>query len=519
MHKLPVFLFFFASIFFVVTMTSAKEQDQRPEYLPPVVNFEKDANGFYINKSDAFYLRYMWQSFVALSWSNVPNKTGQYKYRDNPDRNNKIPASKSPLVWETYPQPQEVFLLPDKWDNYPDWENIPDLPVGMTVQQIKKLCSGFQINKDIVLYDINQPNISIRIGAVAPLIDQYGRYVRYQVTMNRSYFDYVAKNQYYDASVQKTAVNISQQAQYQGSQQKPKGAFNPIPFDQGKTPGMIETKAAWRVLDPRFDVPSRYYTRPAYVLSPDKTECEMAPAGAGLVALHIHRITRLSHVASTFEQVDNINILDPNTPDNIHPSFNPGHRNLTQQNIWPPYGNRGFLGPLPPVISAMDKLPPRQLRQANNISRATAIPPSVRAINRVFQDKYKNSVLRYYQMINVQHVRSECKMKLTQDFSKPMQWLPVTCPQPNGNRLINAALESYTQLVNPFTNQPYNYSCQDCHAHARPCGFTGEIKNELTFKPEFMVMSYLLSKANFPNQLKAVAGYSCNNPATQPFIK
>ena len=501
-------LFTFLLIVFDVDAQIIKNQ---PEYLPPVVNFEKDNNGFFFNKSDAFYLRYMWKSFVALNW---PNKSGQ---RDNPDSKNLIPASRAPLVWETYPQPQEVFLLPKYWDDYPDWKNIPDLPVGMSVDQVKILCKGFNPNKHIVLYDINQPNTSIRVGPVAPLIDQNGRYVRYQVTMNRTYFDYVAKNKYYDAELQIASVQTSQNAQYQGASQKPIGAFNPLPFDQNNTPGMIETKAAWRILDEKSDDPSRYYTRPGYILNPDKTQCYLAPAGVGLVALHIHRITRLSHVASTFEQVDNVAILDSNTPENIHPSFNPGIKNITQENIWPPYGNRGFNGPLPTVITAKNTLAPRKQRQANNISRATEIPTNVREINHEFQNKYKDSVLKFYQMINVQHVRSECKMKLTNDFSQPMQWQPDTCPQPNGNRLINAALESYTQLVDPYTNRPYNYSCQGCHSHARPCGFEGELKNKLTFKPEFMVMSYLLSKAKFPNQLKSVDGYSCNNPATQPY--
>lgn len=508
MSKCVLALIFALFSFFVF---SAQPNKVRPEYLPPVINFKKDKDGFFINKNAPFYLRYMWQSFVALSWPNVPG------YRDRPDRKRHLPGSASPLVWETYPQPQEVFLLADKWANYPDWETIPSLPVGMTVSQIEKLCRDFSVNKDLVLYDINQPNTSIKSGPVAPLIDQYGRYVRYQVTMNRTYFDYVASNQYYNAEVQEKAVRASQQAKFRGDQKAPVGAFEPLPFDQGNTPGIIETKAAWRVLDPDFDDPSRYYVRSAYVLSPDKTQCEKAPVGAGLVALHIHRLTRLSHVASTFEQVDNVDILDPDMAGNIQPSFNPGTGYLTQQNIWPPYGNRGFQGNLPPVIDARDTLPPRTRRQANNISRATEIPPAVRRINREFQQKYKHSLLRYYQMINVQHVRSDCAMKPTGNFSQPVDWNLPACPQPNTNRLINAALESYTQLVNPFTNEAHNYSCRGCHMQARPCGFKGELKNAFTFKPEFMVMSYLLSKARFPEQLHNVEGYSCNSSATQNY--
>jgi hypothetical protein len=480
------------------------------EFRLPVVNFEINSDGFFVNKSNEFYLRYMWKSFVALNW---PNKIGS---RGTPDIK-KIPGSRALLVWETYPQPQEVFLLPDQWENYPDWDDIPDLPAGMTVTEIKSRCTGFLPNKDIVLHAINQPNFSARSNPVAPLIDQHGRYVRYQVTMNRRFFNYISANHYYNADIQRAAVRISQQAQFRQASKVPKGAFKSLPYDDGNTPGMIETKAAWRVLDPKRDDLSRYYTRPAYVLSPNKKKCFKAPAGAGLVALHIHRLTRLSHVASTFEQVDNVAILDTHTPTRVHPSFNPGTRYLAQQNIWPPYGNRGFSGPLPPVITAKGGLPPKARRQPNNISRAVDIPNAVKAMNREFQSKYKDSVLRYYQMIGVQHVQSECKMKLMKNFSKPEKWKPSYCPQPNGNRLINAALESYTQLVNPFTNQPYNYSCQGCHVHARPCGFTGEISNALTFRPDFMVMSYLLSKARFPKQKINVSDYSCNNSASQPF--
>ncbi len=335
--------------------------------------------------------------------------------------------------------------------------------------------------------------------------------------MNRRFFNYISENQYYNADIQKTAVRVSQHAQFRRASIAPKGAFKGLPYDDDKNPGMIETKAAWRVLDPEMDDPSRYYTRPAYVLSPNKRKCFKAPAGAGLVALHIHRLTRLSHVASTFEQIDNVAILDTDTTTSVHPSFNPGARYLAQQNIWPPYGNRGFSGSLPPVITDKDELPPKALRQPNNISRAVDIPNSVKAMNREFQSKYKDSVLRYYQMIGVQHARSECRMKPTKNFSEPDIWQPSNCPQPNGNRLINVALESYTQLVNPFTDQPYNYSCQGCHSHARPCGFAGEISNALTFRPDFMVMSYLLSKARFPKQKINVSGFSCNSSASQPF--
>ncbi|MFT4581565.1 MAG: hypothetical protein ACI915_003716 [Gammaproteobacteria bacterium] len=107
-------------------------------------------------------------------------------------------------------------------------------------------------------------------------------------------------------------------------------------------------------------------------------------------------------------------------------------------------------------------------------------------------------------------------MRETGDYRQPREWLPTTCPQPNTRTLINVAFESCTQLVDPFDLSPHNYSCQGCHAHARPCGFVGATKPKLSFRPELMVMSYLLSKAKFPGQHTVPESYSCNSPATQP---
>jgi hypothetical protein len=492
-----------------LTATLAVAEARHPDYQLPVLEFEQDAEGYYVNVSDEAYLRYMWDSFVALSWPAKARERGQ------PDTRATAPATKSPVVWETLPQPQEVFLLPSAWSDYPQWDQIESLPVGLTVAEAQALCTGYSPRTDIILYDINQPNTSIRDGPVAPLMDQHRRYVRYQVAMNKSFFEYVRQHDYFDASVQRKAVRITEHAQFTGQPTPPVGGFVGLPADHADQPGMLEIKSAWRILDPEHDQAERYYSRPGFILSPDRTNCEAAPT-LGLVALHIHRLTRLSHVASTFEQIDNVAILDPTNAGTIHPSFNPGVGNDTQRNIWPPYGNLGFDGRLPPLISGSSTLPSRHRRQPNNISRATPIPAPVRSINRDYQQRHSDSPLRYYQIINAQHVRQECRLRETGDYRRPREWEPTTCPQPNTRTLINSALESYTQLTNPFDMTPHNYSCQGCHAHARPCGFAGQIKPELSFRPEFMVMSYLLSKAKFPGQLEAPEGYSCINPATQP---
>lgn len=500
--------FFLLFVTSFVTAFSASSAAREP-YQLPVLEFKQNSDQFYVNVSDDAYLRYMWDSFVALNWP-------ASKQRGEPNTSARKPASSYPVVWETLAQPGEVFLPSTEWDSYPDWDNLTPTPGGLPLDKAKSLCKGFTLGKDIILYDINQPNIDIRIGAVAPLIDQHKRYVRYQVAMNRPLFEYFRNNQYYNADNQIKAVRISEKAQYQQSETPPENGFVALPYDKDGEPGMLEIKSAWRVLDPEYDKPERYYARPGFILSPNRETCTRAPAGLGLVALHVHRLTRLSHAASTFEQIDNVAILDPATAEGVQPSFNPGTSNRTQTNVWPPYGNIGFQGELPPLITDKSILPPRHQRQPNNISRATEIPDSVRAVNNEYQEMYKGTPMQYYHIINAQHVRSDCAMQETGNWSKPQKWNKSNCPQPSTATLINAALESYTQLVNPFTDQPYNYSCQGCHSHARPCGFAGPTKPELTFRGEFMVMSYFPSNAKFPGQVGAPDDYSCNNQATQP---
>lgn len=128
-------------IFIVLSFNIACAHEPKHESRSPVVNFEKNSEGFFVNKSDAFYLRYMWESFVALNW---PNKTGE---RDAPDEK-QIPVSRAPLVWETCPQPQEVFLLPDQWKNFPDFILMSYLPS-------KARFPGQKIN--VSVYSCNNP--------------------------------------------------------------------------------------------------------------------------------------------------------------------------------------------------------------------------------------------------------------------------------------------------------------------------------------------------------------------------
>ena len=172
--------------------------------------------------------------------------------------------------------------------------------------------------------------------------------MRYQVGLNRTYFEYVRAHEYYEAE-----------------KQTPPPSFVTLPHDEPGKPGMIEYKSAWKVLDEEEQNSGRFYTRKAFFLSLPWRKDASSPVQAGecftdggdepvaftvgLVAFHIHRRTYFGHIAMTFEPVDNVKI-DPSRfdfPSSIPtPSFNPG---LFSKNP-PPYGKRGFSGEKPDVI-------------------------------------------------------------------------------------------------------------------------------------------------------------------------
>ena len=50
----------------ILGLTIASANKPEREYSLPVVNFEKNSDGFFVNKSNEFYLRYMWESFCCI---------------------------------------------------------------------------------------------------------------------------------------------------------------------------------------------------------------------------------------------------------------------------------------------------------------------------------------------------------------------------------------------------------------------------------------------------------------------
>ncbi|MEM1202640.1 MAG: hypothetical protein AAGN66_05375 [Acidobacteriota bacterium] len=478
------------------------------------VPFEFEVSPDPAAQQGAFY-DFMWRTFIALNWPalEVTDDTargqpdcGRGLFDDDPRRDR---------VWQTFPGPLELFpprfeRAPDgdfrpRWGRaYPTWSNLGP-PPGVRRMAFQKIPRDFAV----VVNQPGLPNLSLGGGddfPTGPLVDQNRRYVRYQVGINRSYFEYLRKFEYYDRQRQIDAVE--EYLRFPGSPE----AFQPLPggfepYVQELPPyarhGMVEIKAAWRVLD---GVPhkERYLQREVTVDIPGRNDGKTELMG--LVALHILRRTPQGFVASTFEQVDNVEV-GHSAPKGLTPSFNTGTPPTTIQSQIG-FENRlaasGNPAEIPAQICADRQRcgaafnPPVENPEPVAVYRVAPIPATVERVNAEYQAKLYShgsgrfSPLAFYRLIGTQNRHPG------NDFADPEtngHEGPITGVYTNANNLINTALESYTQK---------NISCIYCHVGARPWGVT-----QASFGIDhFKILSFLMRRAQPPCSLP---GRSCGD--------
>ena len=468
----------------------AGETPGQPWCLPRILKIKQS---FSPQRVQYEYYDFIWKSFIALNWPNIPIKIEDGKiiqgFRGQPDPASDILDQQGggllkKSVWETYREPgTEIFLSPEDWNDYPNW-NTPSPNRAELPRRTLKNIDG------LVEYaaDINQPYFFP--NPTGPLVDQNGNFVRYEVANNQAFFTYIKHFRYYDANQQIAAVarsleNIEDKTV--GFQRPPYGnepyLENLKPFAQQ---GLVDVKAAWRVLE-EGDHPERYLHR-QIIIDEDGSEQIM-----GLVALHIFRYIMIEqpdgkiipgYVGSTFEQIDNV---EPSP--GITPTFNPGTPPSAIQKEFgfeysiPPVARKDNPKPQAPV--AIYRVTPIEGSDCQpSITQKCPPPLTVAAINAKYQQKLQPSVFAYYQLIGTQNKRPKRKLK----FLPPQQRRfnghegPITGVYSNTNNLINTALESYSQK---------NFSCILCHSQARPQGVP-----EQAFEVDrFKIITFLLNMA------------------------
>ncbi len=221
-----------------------------------------------------------WQAFLALAWPANPN--GQ------PARRLTLSDNTSPRVWSYWRNIDTIFLpngaTPAAWDAQ------DNLAASQSAFRAKAAWRQHTSSAD--------QNFQAFTG---PLVDQNGKWVRYEVLVNREEADYLIENELYNLEGQ---VAFSQRAD-----------SNQVEFPvnlRHRKHGAIEIKLSWKEMGTNDDRSRFYISRIKVNLAepaaPGQTTMATREIEAGLVGMHIslHTVSSPEWIWATFEQVDNV---------------------------------------------------------------------------------------------------------------------------------------------------------------------------------------------------------------------
>jgi len=244
--------------------------------LPPY-----DIPGENVSYAQRLFDVYAWKSFIAFNW---PAKAdGQ------PDPAKNLSDSQSPRVWESYVEVGRVYqedgkaplpwaeAVKDSWNPARRTLWVSGMALGQRALDAKPLLLDESLQ-----------------AFTGPMVDQQGKWVRYQVAMNKVEFDYIVENKLY---------NLEGQAIFSA---KNKVAF---PQNEGTSKyGAIELKFSWKQLSDQDD-PTRFFVRKSKVKPLTGPEFE---ADFALVGMHIaaRTVSSPTWIWATFEHVDNTSVND-----------------------------------------------------------------------------------------------------------------------------------------------------------------------------------------------------------------
>ena len=214
---------------------------------------------------------------------------------------------------------------------------------------------------------------------------------------------------------------------------------------------------------------------------------------------------------TTFEQVDNVRILDrplPTRPDGrpLSPSFNPGPAGAEPVYAFG-FDTAGrfdysllsspaaYYNPVtrPAMLSKGDAMPRNPPDTPVNLSRVVPMREAVKRINAEYQSKLQGTVWQYYEMIDVVYPAATG----ISEVKKPdnTSWDPKLMT--NTPVMVNVTMESY--LAYKFSTWSLD-NCQSCHYDATPQSVTRPTPPAMTAShasppPLPQVFSYLYRRA------------------------
>lgn len=370
---------------------------------------------------------YSWNTFIAANW---PVGT------DGGADPNALPGKDgdNPTVWEHWMPATSIFLA--NGAPPPAWGSPPVLP---PICQGKLPASGkflTQIGKTPGLL-----NESVQPFDTGPLIDQQGRYARFEILVNKVMFDQIVSQQLYSKA---------------GQQRFNKPANFACGNESTQEQGAIMVKAAWMPLASPSDT-ARFHSTQALVYTPatenPKVQESCTVQLVGLVGLHIAHKTQGAPqwIWSTFEHVDNVPNQDQVKSGKLASRYNffdPACKdcavNQTPPRPWNPNKPIMVNGKLfKSQIVRVDVRPPLMVDSANSHNaEAQALLAGVNP----------QSVWRNYELISTQWPTQpgKCAVAELEDGNPAPQFL------------ANSTLETYIQGKVPGVSS----SCIRCHNNA-----------------------------------------------------
>jgi hypothetical protein len=331
---------------------------------------------------------FSWQAFLALNWPALPDGA--------PDNTKTLADTTAPRVWEHWVDVGQVFR-PDGAAPAGTWEQLSSAAAQSQTLWMHGLGFGKPAPTVGDKGYVRDPLLDESLQAfTGPMVDQNGKWVRYQVALNRTEFDYLVENQLYNLDGQ-----VAHSARERIS----------FPTNQGtRKHGAMEIKLSWKQLGPD-DNRSRFLVR----------RCSVTPltgepftADFGLVGMHISARTESSPtwIWATFEQVDNTSANDLELGDNGRPLrpnfFNPDNpakpvNILPAKNAAPvpQYNPATGRDDGPALFTSWDEAlttDPTQTLMVLPVPKATA------ALNHQVQTALRQlgSVFQYYELIGTQ---------------------------------------------------------------------------------------------------------------------
>ena len=183
-----------------------------------------------------------WQTFIAMNWPVLPD--GQ------PDRS-QVPGQQgdNETGWETWKESSQIFL-PDGAPPSP-W-GAPASPASLSAA-LRDLPPGTRLLTQVG----KTPGLlteSVQPFNTGPLIDQNGRYARFEIRVNEPMFDTIVAQKLYSKKAQASIESVVFPC---GSSAQPKPGV-----------GAIVVKAAWKVLSPAELASGRFHAVPAVIYTP-----------------------------------------------------------------------------------------------------------------------------------------------------------------------------------------------------------------------------------------------------------